>query len=73
MRNSAHRSIRPLEAGVPVQTHNAVDLGSNLQQGLEPLCVVVLEGGQFVNHDHVEREWDTAFLHKPLDISLLMM
>ena len=34
----------------------------------EPLCVVVLEGGQFVNHDHIEGERDTAFLNEPLDI-----
>ena len=29
---------------------------------------MVLEGGQFVNHDHIEGERDAAFLNKPLNI-----
>ena len=29
---------------------------------------MVLEGGQFVNHNHIEGERNAAFLHKPLHI-----
>ena len=60
-----HQTVGGGRAG---QSNNAADSGSDLQDGLKPLCVVVLERGQFVNHDHIEGERDAAFLNKPLHI-----
>ena len=65
-----HQTIGSGSAG---QSNDAVDLGSDLQQRFEPLCVVVLERGQFINDHHIEGERDTAFLNEPLDIFPLMM
>ena len=59
---------QPVGSGSASQPYDAVDLGSGFQHRLEPLCVVVLERGQFVYHDHVKGERDAAFLNKPLDI-----
>ena len=43
-------------------------LGSDLQQRLEPLCLVVLEGGQLIDHHHIEVTGNAAFINEPLDV-----
>ena len=60
-----HQTVGSRSAGQP---YDAVYLGPDLQHCFEPLCVVVLERGQLVYHDHVEGKRNAAFLNKPLDI-----
>ena len=60
-----HQTVRSGGAG---QSHNTFYLRANLQHCREPLCIVVFEGGQLINHDHVKVKDDAAFLNKPLDI-----
>ena len=60
-----HKTVAAGRAGQP---NDAFDSGADLQQAAEPLCLVALEGGQFIDDHHVVVERDAALLNEPLDI-----
>ena len=65
LRPQIHKTVT---AGCAGQAHNAFDAGADFQQTAEPLCLITLEGGQFIDDHHVVVEGNAAFLNEPLYI-----
>ena len=65
LRPQIHQAVRSGSAG---QSDDTVHLGSDLQQRLEPLCLVILKGGQLIDHHHIEVKGDAALINEPLDV-----
>ena len=65
LRPQIHQTVRSGRAGQPDDT---ADFRSDLQQRLETLCLVILEGGQLIDHHHIEVKGNTAFIYEPSDV-----
>ena len=59
---------KPVAAGCAGQPNDAFDTGADFQQTAESLCLIALEGGQFINDHHIIVEGNAALFNEPLDI-----
>ena len=65
LRPEVHQTVA---GGCASQPHDALDAGTDFQQGAEPFCLIGLEGRQLVYHHHVVVEGEAAVLNEPLDV-----
>jgi len=65
LRPEVHQTVA---GGCASQPHDALDAGTDFQQGAEPFSLVGLEGGQLIDHYHVVVKGKAAVLNEPLDV-----